>query len=80
MTLTVACSWAWRRLQDGWNVPVSVVEFLNSEMVFRSSQSVALVTPGSRVVKTFFCERGGWKHEGTPGERAHKSLGASGLH
>ena len=73
MTLTEACPWA------PWDVSVSVVGLLDSRMVFRSSQSVALVTAGSCVVNVF-CERGGWKHEGTPGEGAHGISGASGLH
>ena len=36
------------------DVPVGVNAFLNAEMICRSGQSVALVTPGSCVVKTIF--------------------------
>ena len=35
------------------DVAIGVLELLSSDMVFRSPQSVALVTPGSCVVKTF---------------------------
>ena len=49
------------------DVPVGVNAFLNAEKFCRSEQSVALVTPGSCVVKTIFFERGGWEHSGTPG-------------
>ena len=53
-TPTVACPWARGRLQDGWTSPVGVNVFLSSETFCRSGQSVALVTPGSCVVKTIF--------------------------
>ena len=36
------------------DVPVGVNASLNAEMIYRSGQSVALVTPGSCVVKTIF--------------------------
>ena len=47
------------------DVPVAVNAFLSAETFCRSGQSVALVTPGSCVVKTIFCEGGGWEHSGT---------------
>ena len=49
------------------DIPVSVIELLSSEMVFRSSQSVALVTPGSRV--------GGREPEGAQGYGLHGNVG-----
>ena len=54
VTLTVACPWAWREASGRVDVPVSVGVLFSSEKVCGSSQSVVLVTPGSRVVKTIF--------------------------
>ena len=46
------------------DVPVSVDALLSAETLCRSGQSVALVTPGSCVVKTIFVKGGGWEHCG----------------
>ena len=57
--LTVACPWDWEA-SGRVDVP-SVSTLLSAEKFCRSEQSVALVTPGSRVAKTIFVkEVDGW--------------------
>ena len=51
MTLAVACPWALERLLDGWTSPSVSARF---SALSSSEQSVALVTPGSCVVKSIF--------------------------
>ena len=53
------------------DVPVSVGALFSAEHFCRFEQSVALVTPGSCVVKNDFVKGSGWEHSGSLGQGAH---------